>query len=328
MAERPEDQEREGLSLARSAEINAELRVLGRARTAEILSRAGVRADDWENANASWKAAIDADFDGKAGLLLAFATRFRETRKRLSSAPASGGAETPGPVPEVDAGVPTYRLAPPLTSPAPIAAAGSPWSSFAAPPSLDIRSAVSTLLPIEPGKSATQASASTSNRLAGTTEFDVRRLLPTVLPFDPASASAPRAAFEEQPERRERNPVRVQSELGGTADLDIHHIVSKLLPFGARAAPTLESSRPAPAPPPVGAPELPSLTLGQYASLTAEIAASPERAAETRAKYGVPTEQAYRGLNTLWEQRFAENSALQERWIRLVGEYRAWLQQR
>ena len=168
--------------------------------------------------------------------------------------------------------------------------------------------------------------SSTSNYLGETTQFDVHQLVSTVLPFDldPAAAASSRAAVREPPERHDRNSVNVQSALGGTTDLNIHHIVSKLLPFGTQAAPTLESSRLPPARPA----EAPELTLGQYASLTAEIAASAEHAAETRAKYGVPTEKAYRGLNALWEQRFAENGALQERWLRLVGEYRAWLQQR
>jgi hypothetical protein len=122
--------------------------------------------------------------------------------------------------------------------------------------------------------------------------------------------------------------VSVKAPLGETADLNIHHLVSKLMPFSAQAAPAPPTSNPAPAQPPAPAPEPPALTLGQYASLMAELAASPGRVAETCAKYDVPTEQAYRALNALWERRFAENGALRERWLRLVSEYGAWLQQR
>lgn len=305
-AERPEDQERAGVSLARYAEITAELRGLGRARTAEILSRAGVSTDDWEKAEASWKAAIDGDLDGKAGLLLAFAAKFSETRRRLSRASdsvdaaatvsepihdgaASGPTPQAPPEPKAEVRVPTYLHAPPLTSPAPTRSAASLGRSLAATADLDLHSVVSRILPFDPGKTAPELSDSA-----------------------PPTGGKPRVGAD-------RAPVSLSAAHGATADLDIHQIVSKILPFGANAASTPESARPAQA--------LPELTLGQYASFTAEIATSPEQAAETRTKYGVPTEQAHRALNTLWERRFAENGALHERWARLVEEYRAWLHQ-
>jgi hypothetical protein len=351
MTERPEDQERAGVSLARYAEISAELRVLGRERTAEILSRAGLRPDDWEQADASWKAALDGDLDGKAGLLLAFTARFSATRRRLASAPAGDtqttaqapaarpepepeaavheaeaslptylhgqGSKPPGPSPTLGLGLadaPPNLLAPLLESPASIPSAASPGRSLAATEELDVHAIVSRILPFDPGKSAPPTGAATAPASkAKPSGATVELVMPKDLVPEPASvASGP--------------PARAPAALVQTADLDIHHIVSKLMPFGAKPAPTPEPARAAPAPP-TGAPDFRELTLEQYASLTAEIATTPERAAPTCARYGVPTEQAYRALHALWERRFAEDATLQERWVRLVGEYRAWLQQ-
>jgi hypothetical protein len=214
-----------------------------------------------------------------------------------------------------------YTIASPPASPA---LTDDLRKRFAATADLDVHAVVSRLLPFEPGKGAPLVSegappasasppaegipgpASTPKPFSGTAMLDTQRLASKVLAFDPDSATEPA-------ERRDHDAVTARPALAQTAELDIHHLVSKIMPFGAsQAAPT-------------GPHEL---TLEQFASLTAEIATSPERAAETRAKYGLPTEQAHRALSALWQQRFAENGALQERYLRLVSEYRAWLQQR
>lgn len=329
MAEHPEDQQRAGVSLARYAEISAELRTLGRARAAEVLARAGVRADDWEKADAAWKAAIDGDLDGKAGLLLAFAACFSKARKLLAREPVSVSdsavsvEEVGVPASKAEVRVPTFLHTPPLGAPTPVPAVASSPRPFAATADLDVHTLVSAILPFDPGKSTPSAPESVKpaspGSLGGTAELDVHRIASRVLAFDPASAPAT------HPEPRE--PVRGPAALGRTADLDVHHLVSAIMPFGARDAPLPGPSRPATAGPPAQAPELPELTLEQYASLAAEIAAAPLHAAATRAKYGVPSEQAHHALNALWDRRFAEDRAQHERWARLVAEYRAWLRQ-
>lgn len=66
-------------------------------------------------------------------------------------------------------------------------------------------------------------------------------------------------------------------------------------------------------------------SLNQFASLTAEIAVSPERIAETRQRYGV-TEAQHKAESQRWTDEFAANAELRQRYFGLVQSYREYLQ--
>ncbi len=123
------------------------------------------------------------------------------------------------------------------------------------------------------------------------------------------------------------NPV--SSSLGGTAELVMPRVLPKPLPFAAREA--SPSSPPArevssSSPPGAAAASIPRLTPEQYASLTAELAVRPHRAAEVRARYFVGNEAAWDALQVEWRQRTSADPHLAQRITELVAHYRSWLE--
>lgn len=70
---------------------------------------------------------------------------------------------------------------------------------------------------------------------------------------------------------------------------------------------------------------LPSLSVEQYASLHAEIAAFPSREGATLARYHLPDGSARRALDKQWHQKFEDAPALYEKWKEHYARYLAWL---
>jgi hypothetical protein len=68
----------------------------------------------------------------------------------------------------------------------------------------------------------------------------------------------------------------------------------------------------------------PTLTLQQYASLSAELSVAPESAA-TLSRYGIPDAAARRELDRTWAARFTSEPDLRRQWETLFNQYRAWL---
>lgn len=120
-----------------------------------------------------------------------------------------------------------------------------------------------------------------------------------------------RAPLEGQPQPR-RAPKTAQSrvyglEPGKTAplgDTSIARAVAGVLPFAA--------------------PPLP-LTLRQYASLCAELACWPSRAAEILQRYQVPGEAARAALDAFWSRERAARPELRAAFDEDVARYTAWL---
>ncbi|MEP7120949.1 MAG: hypothetical protein ABJE95_08575 [Byssovorax sp.] len=127
---------------------------------------------------------------------------------------------------------------------------------------------------------------------------------PTASPSFAAGMSAPRVAAPEPTVGGETLPLGV----------DLLGSLRKELPFMKGAA--------APAPPAAAWPQLP---LDTYASLCAELAVFPERAAEILKKYGIADEAVRRGVDREWTERLAAHPTTQDLWQRKVGEFRAWL---
>lgn len=134
-----------------------------------------------------------------------------------------------------------------------------------------------------------------------------------VLPFGPPIPSpSPTAAGADA--------ALVPEGMRGFTSLTGTHPVSEaptapVLPFstGARPAPATPSS-PATAP---------ALSLEQYASLCAELAATPDDAEALFARYGLGRPEARLAVDGFWRDRLARDPAAQERWQELYWHYRA-----
>ena len=75
-----------------------------------------------------------------------------------------------------------------------------------------------------------------------------------------------------------------------------------------------------------GSPQLPELTLEQYASLCAERNAKPDEQEATLRKYGVANGKAERSLDDQWKESFKARPEERDRWLEMVRQYTAWLE--
>jgi hypothetical protein len=183
---------------------------------------------------------------------------------------------------------------------------------------------------------------------------DARRL--PKLP--PADASAARhAPGAEAPAQVSAGPA-----VDETAPVDISKVVpaERILPYRAAAEPSpLVRAAPSPPPAPRSRPSTPgsdvdqtmamaplgeapaalpfaepqrvgtpSLTVEQYASLRAELAARSAPHAELLARYDLADEEALRAVERHWEQRLRDAPAVRARFDQLLTHYRQWLAER
>ncbi|MFT3767296.1 MAG: hypothetical protein QM820_17495 [Minicystis sp.] len=327
---------RGGITLRRYAEISAHLRHAAREPACDVLGRLGLAEEAWTPARDAWRSAIDDDVEGGDGALVAeFAAVFAETRRRLeageetakpraaSAPPPAPAPAIPSPLPPAPAPIAEPPAAPPITPP-PLASLSSvqpggvsPWARPKMPSG-----------PVEPD----------FDPLNATVSVHPARLQAPVVPFTPGSAPAlppPSPAVSRPP-----------AKLTGTADMDLGPVLKRVLPFAgesaaspANAAQPVNTAQPAntaqPTQTAASAPITntppaapPSLTLEQYASLSAEISHAPEHVALIRARYFIASDDALRALQRTWQARFAADPALEARFHALLAQYRAWLLQR
>jgi hypothetical protein len=100
------------------------------------------------------------------------------------------------------------------------------------------------------------------------------------------------------------------TNLGAGATLWVPADARSTLPAGDVRSATLPFK-------PVGAPEL---TVEQYAALTVELEAYPERRSEILGMYGIMTETAWRGCEGQWSARLVADGALRQRWMKLSAD--------
>ncbi|AUX21778.1 uncharacterized protein SOCEGT47_022660 [Sorangium cellulosum] len=94
---------------------------------------------------------------------------------------------------------------------------------------------------------------------------------------------------------------------------------------GAPAAPALPFSPAARAAPdaPSSAAPAPALSLEQYASLCADLAASPGDAEALFARYGLGRPEARLAVDGFWRDRLARDPAAHRRWRELYRQHRS-----
>ena len=188
---------------------------------------------------------------------------------------------------------------------------------------------------------------------------DARRLPEPPLADAPAARRAP-AATPPAPSRPV--PAADRPSVDETAPVDISKLVpaDRILPYRAATEPS-PLVRPAPSAPPAprtpasspggdvdetmaiaplryppvalpfGEPKrsgTPILTVEQYASLRAELAARTAPHAELLERYGLPDEEALRAVERHWEQRLRDAPAVRARFDQLLAHYRTWLAER
>lgn len=127
-----------------------------------------------------------------------------------------------------------------------------------------------------------------------------------VLPFAGATATPPSSAVEDFP------PVS-PGDVNQTEALGMVIDFGDALPFPADDAPSAGPIE---------------LTLEQYASLSAELAAYPDRQDDTFCRYGLASPDSRAALEASWSARLRESPEMNERWLGLVRHYREWLANR
>jgi hypothetical protein len=313
-----------GLTLTQFAELSALSRVASPSFQ-DALDARGLDEEGWDAARAAWNRAIEADLDrSDEGLVVAFADALAEAKERLRrdppERPDSDSMAPPASAPEPE----PIELAPlqsaPL-NPAFVPPAALMPAIASAPPTrqrldvtakLPLQAIISRILPFQPPPAASVASVGPSAAPAASASPPV---VPGSAESPAASASAPPAPAE---------PLKLQPvspSLGGTAELVIPRVLPKPLPF----APRDSTPEPAAAAKPAAG-STPRLSPEQYASLTAELAARPDRSAEVRARYFVAKEPAWSALQSEWQQRMTADPRLRQRIAELVAHYRTWFE--
>lgn len=163
----------------------------------------------------------------------------------------------------------------------------------------------------------------------------------SVRPKAPTSGAPPPASAPPVPSSSSRSEPSADETLPVSAGIRAIRPPEGALPFqkkpsGAETPAVATTSRSAPtlmgaiAPPPAAQAQAQSasgqriFSLNQFASLTAEIAANPDRIAETRQRYGV-TEAMHLAESQRWTDEFASNAELRQRYFGLVQSYREYL---
>lgn len=318
-----------GMTLAEVAELSALAR-LAEPPFHEVLAARGLSNEAWNDARTAWNRAIEEELErGGDGLVVAFAEALAEAKERFRREPPSLGDRQSRVGPSSERGVeqasfqragvsgphdgpifgrPSYEKAgvdrppptleapkvgfidhelPELESTAKVPIVGIPQRimPFQAPPPGCTALAPSPAPPPETAKAGSPRGAG----LGSTAQLSVPRVLPKPLPFKPHE-TAPAAA-----------PAQPNT--------------------ASSSAPAAQAAAPAQ---PGAAQSAPRLTPEQYASLTAELAERPDRAAEVRARYFVAQEAAWTALQAEWQQRMMADPRLRQRITDLVAHYRAW----
>ncbi len=103
------------------------------------------------------------------------------------------------------------------------------------------------------------------------------------------------------------------------------------LPFSGPGAPAAAAPRPGPAAATATGPASPAkqkrFSINVFASLTAEIAESPNEAEAIRARYGV-TEAEHKEESMRWTEEFQRSDETRQRYFGIVQRYRGYIQQR
>lgn len=323
---------RDLLTLERFAEVLAHHEHFGHERADEICRR--LRVDDvWDESMAHWSSMLHENalsMSEERQLATTFAKSLEETKSKLndedpkledigeltedSTAPPRELEASP---PSPPAGAHPPAMVDPSASPiAPLPGAGAPPSATAVPRSAAVqtRSGQSAWAKGQPEPAAVVAPPAPvppavveAPALAGAAVNIDETAFVTAIDFDDPLPFAGRS--DAAPE-----PVEASELLdaaGLTREMPAVLAGNETLPFLEGLALGIEEEI------------LETLTIEQYASLTAELAVRPDRAATLR-RYGVD-ENTFEILGEAWRRKLQADPPEQQRFSQLVESYRAWL---
>lgn len=309
------------LDLLQFAALSAELEV--GVPLAELCARERISVEQWQSTQEVWFARIAEDAAGKRFELIerynaALVARRRALQDQKNSpggAPSRPDSTPAAPAPEAALHRPEAVSAEPAPreSPRPPPPAEVPSPPALVPPKKDLGVttaepfiaplARASALPFQPASGATPPPSQPNIQSGG-------------LPFRQSSAelSAPAPA-------KPRSSTIDLATTAAPSTAPLPPIVagsSSVLPF--RPAPT------AAPPSPAGPAPRTRLSLEQFASLAAEIAAAPSRIAEVRARYGLD-ESSHRREVEAYHQLFSAHEDLYRHFGALFQSYREWFAQ-
>lgn len=133
-----------------------------------------------------------------------------------------------------------------------------------------------------------------------------------------------------QPAPQEPNAQPVHH--GGTGDHAPHEQREPDMPFtkpqrsGFNRRGTVAAGNRAPSKPlPFKPPEVPDLSVEQYAALTVELAAEPEKMLDVLGLHGITSKAAWRACDAHWMAMLDADPALRKRWMQLVSAFQSKL---
>ncbi len=144
---------------------------------------------------------------------------------------------------------------------------------------------------------------------AGTQDVSALFSTGAALPFGDRPSSLP--AEPEKP----KAPAAVH-QASGTQDVGALFQTGAALPFGPQ-----EPMKPSPS-----RPELPNLSLEQYASLCVELHLAPDRSDEIFRRYGIP-QDVRASVDAYWQRRLSAEPPLYQAYAQAYNAYKTWLLQ-
>ncbi len=278
-------------------ESELDLEYLKQARQVlEVLGETLIRGDDdlWQGVRAAWQELWPSAMQPKAEPKAAPEPEASEPAAEVEAASeqkpslADEAAAPPRPVPPR-----------PPTPPATGENSESPW----APP--------------EPAEPVPQADSDVGGGTVQALPAEALKAMAAV-PFDsggkPLTAPPPEAAEQAEP----FNPEPSSEE--PSSDEPVGSGTVQALPadaLKAMAAVPFGDEQPA-------GPPLPELTVEQYAGLSVECNLYPGHLAQTLQRYGVPDEATRLQLDQVWQQRFAADPELKQRFTQARAAHEAW----
>ena len=173
-----------------------------------------------------------------------------------------------------------------------------------------------TPLPFGDRASAPPAEApKPAQKAAGTQDVSAFFSGGAALPFGDRPSGLPIQPEQSQKLQNPKTPPAHQAS--GTQDVSSLFETGAPLPFEPQTPVKPSPSRP----------EMPNLSLEQYASLCVELHLGPERADETFGRYGIARE-VRASVDAFWQRRLAAEPSLYQAYVQAYNVYKAWLLQR
>jgi hypothetical protein len=285
----PDEPQYGDLALSRYAEVGAALRHFPRQAKAEVLDALGLSASAWDTARTAWSEAIRTDATGE--LLAQWSAAFEKSKERLQEEQPTLEALKARVIPVAAPALPTYLAANANANASAAVATPAPAMNAPANPAPAMHAVVVVKKP----------------ELAGTVPLETSPSASSVLPFRPRAEEAPVVKASSSQPANDGGMPRISRKTVDVPASSADRV--QVLPFRSAAASSVA----------------PSLTVEQYASLKAELAAFPLERATTLVRYQASAPGAMAELDAMWRAVFASDPEREARYRSLFIGYHQWL---